>query len=127
MRPQSVPVNAYEAPEAFVIVAPLPAVMPGDVTVELRRGVVRVSARLRSSGPRQYVVHEWEYGGYEREVDIPEGYGSELEASLTNGQLVVRVMRGPLTEPLSVQPSPVLPSPVQPASVQPGTGRSGTG
>ncbi len=105
MHPQSVPVNAYEAPEALVVIAPFPAVTPDDVTVEVRRGVLRIAARLRSAGPREYLVREWDYGGYEREVDLPEGYGSGLEAKLTNGQLVVRVLRGPLTESLSVRPS----------------------
>ncbi len=105
MVPQSVPVNAYEAPEALVVVAPFPAVTPDDVTIEVRPGVLRISARLRSAAPRQYLVREWEYGGYEREIDVPDGYGSGLEAKLTNGQLVVRVLKGPLTQPLSLHPS----------------------
>ena len=105
MRPQSVPVNVFEAPEALIVVAPLPAVTPDDVTIEMRPGILRISARLRRSGPREYLLHEWEYGGYEREIDLPEGYGSGVEASLTNGQLVVRVLRGPLADSLSIQPS----------------------
>ena len=105
MHPQSVPVNMYEAPEALVVVAPLPAVMADDVTIELRPGILRISARLRSSGPREYLLHEWEYGGYERQIDIPEDFGSGAEANLTNGQLVVRVLRGPLVETFSIQPS----------------------
>jgi HSP20 family molecular chaperone IbpA len=104
MRPQWFPVNAHEAPEALVVVAPLPAVMPSDVTIELGPNTLRISSRLRSSGPREYVLHEWEYGGYEREIDLPEGFRGGLEASLTNGQLVVRVLRGPFSRPVSVQP-----------------------
>lgn len=94
MPPQRVPVNAYRTPGAFVIVAPLPAVTPGDVTVELTSGQVRFWAELRSAGPREYDLHEWEYGGYERSVDVPDGYGAGVEASLANGQLVVRVLGG---------------------------------
>ena len=105
MRPQSVPVNVYEAPEALIVVAPFPAVTPDDVTIELSPAILRISARLRSSGPREYLLREWEYGGYEREIDLPQGYGSRVEASLTNGQLVVRVLRGPLAGPLSMRPS----------------------
>src|SRR5271169_4040322 len=101
MRPQWIPVNAHEAPEALVVVAPLPAVMPDDVTIELGPSTLRISARLRSSGPREYLLHEWEYGGYEREIDLPEGFRGGLEASLTNGQLVVRVLRGSFTGPVS--------------------------
>jgi HSP20 family molecular chaperone IbpA len=108
MRPQSVPVNVYEASEALVVVAPLPAVKAGDVAVELRPGdppTMRFWAHVRSAGPRTYLVHEWEYGGYERQIDLPTGYGRGVEASLHNGQLVVRVLRGEPAEALTVTPS----------------------
>jgi len=104
MQMQRIPINAHDAPEAFVVVAPLPAVSPKDVTVELHDGLLRIFARLRSSGPREYVLHEWEYGGYEREIELPPDFGSGLEATLTNGQLVVRVLRGACTQRISMQP-----------------------
>jgi HSP20 family molecular chaperone IbpA len=107
MQPQSVPVNVYETSKALVIVAPLPAVVPSDVTVELRPGTVRFWARLRSSGTRAYLVHEWEYGCYEREIGLPAGWGGGVEASLANGQLVVRVAHGEATGPVTIQPNPV--------------------
>ena len=94
MRPQPVPVNVYESSAALVIVAPLPAVSAEDVTIELRPGVLRFWAHLRSAAPREYLVHEWEYGGYEREVELPAGYGGGVEASLARGQIAIRVLRG---------------------------------
>ena len=60
MRPQKVPVNMYEASEALVIVAPMPAVRPEDVTVELRPGCLRFWAHLRSAGPREYLIRAWD-------------------------------------------------------------------
>jgi len=105
MRPQQVPVNMYEAPEALVVIAPFPAVTTDNVIVEVHPGVLRIAASLRSAGPRDYLLHEWEYGGYDREVELPEGYGSAVEAKLANGQLVVRVLKGPLTESISVHPT----------------------
>jgi HSP20 family molecular chaperone IbpA len=107
MRPQMVPVNVYEASEALVIVAPLPAVTADDVTIELRPGALRFWAHLRSAGPREYLVHEWDYGGYEREVDVPDGYGGGVEATLANGQLAIRVLRGPAGEQVTVKPNPL--------------------
>ena len=106
MTPQRVPVNVHETTEALVIVAPLPAVTAKDVTIELKPGSVRFWAHVRSAGPRDYLVHEWHYGGYEREVDLPAGFGAGVEATLTNGQLAIRVLRGePST--LTVQPGTV--------------------
>lgn len=105
MRPQTVPVNVHEAPEALVVVAPLPAVAADDVTVELRPGKLRFWAALRSSGPREYLIHEWEYGGFEREVDLPPGYGGGVEASLAKGQLAIRVLKGEASELRTIKPT----------------------
>ena len=108
MHPQPVPINVYTTGEAMVLVAPLPAVRPADVCVEVRPGApptVRFWAHVRSAGPREYLVHEWEYGGYERQLELPDGFGGGLEASLHNGQLAVRVLRGACASPLTVTPS----------------------
>ena len=72
------PVNVYETSGAVVVVAPLPAVRAEDVTIEVHprpggRAQLRFWAHLRSAAPRNYLVHEWDYGGYEREVDLPDG------------------------------------------------------
>lgn len=106
MRPQQVPVNVYETSGALVVVAPIPAVTASDVTVELDVGRLRFWASLRSAGTRDYLIKEWDYGGYEREIDLPEGYGGGVEASVANGQLVVRVLRGEPSGPISIQPHP---------------------
>lgn len=94
MRPQPVPVNVYETDGALVIVAALPAVRPSDVTIDVWPGRLRITAHLRSAPPRAYLVHEWDYGGYERVLDLPAGFGSSVDASLANGQLAVRLLRG---------------------------------
>ncbi len=104
MQPQRVPVNAYLAPGAFVVVAPMPAVQADDIHVELHEGRLRFWAHLRSAAPREYVLHEWEYGGYEREVDVPDGFGSDVEANHSNGQLVIRVLRGDFTAARKLRP-----------------------
>jgi HSP20 family protein len=104
MRPQSVPVNVYETSAALVILAPLPAVTAEDVTVEVRPGTLRFWAHLRSAGRREYLIHEWEYGGYEREIELPNGFGRSVEATLTNGQIAIRVLRGDVTEVSSIHP-----------------------
>ncbi|HET6950795.1 MAG TPA: Hsp20/alpha crystallin family protein [Acidimicrobiales bacterium] len=104
MRPQLVPVNVYETGDALVVVAPLPAVQPSDVAIDLLPGCLRITANLRSAAPREYLVHEWDYGGYERELDLPDGFGGGVEASLANGQLAVRVRRGEASGRIRVSP-----------------------
>ena len=104
MRPQHVPVNVYETGDALVVVAPLPAVRPSDVTIDLTPGHLRITAHLRSAAPKNYLVHEWDYGGYERELDLPPGFGGGVEAALANGRLAVRVLRGQADGRTSVSP-----------------------
>ena len=104
MPTQTVPINVYETASALVIVAPLPAVTVDDVSIELRSGTVRFWESLRSSGVREYLVKEWEYGGFEREIDVPDGYGSGVEASLANGQLAIRVLKGEFGGDKTVKP-----------------------
>ncbi len=104
MRPQQVPVKVYEAPEALVVIAPLPAVQPSDVHIEMRETTVRFWAHLRSAAPREYLIDEWDFGGYEREIDIPGGFGAGVEATLANGQLVVRLLRGAYVGQIKVKP-----------------------
>jgi hypothetical protein len=38
-------------------------------------------------------------------VALPDGYGSSVEASLTNGQLAIRVLRGEAATSLTVKPT----------------------
>ena len=109
MRVQPVPVNVYETSGALVIVAPLPAVTAEDTTIELRDNCLRFYAHVRSAAPRDYLVHEWDYGGYERQVELPEGYGAKIEASLGQGQLAIRVLKGePSGDVIEVKPNPAV-------------------
>ncbi len=94
MEGQRVPVNMYEADEAVVVVAPLPGVMPDDIEVEVQGRRLSIRAGMRTMAPKNYLLHEWHYGPFERSVDLPGGFGGPAEASFGNGQLAVRVTRG---------------------------------
>ncbi len=103
--PQTFPVNMYEAGDALVIVAPLPAVTPGDVSITVDGDRVVIEAALRTAAPKDYLLHEWRYGGYRRELPIPAGYGAGAEASLANGQLAVRILRGDSSGSIVIHPT----------------------
>lgn len=92
--PQHVPVNVYETDQAIVVVAPLPGVMAEDVKVTIDGGTATITAAMRTAAEKDYLLHEWHYGPYERKVDLPEGFGGGADASFANGQLALRVLRG---------------------------------
>lgn len=92
---QRVPVNVYETEGAVVIVAPFPGVMADDIEVNVDGRNVSMRAGMRSEAQkRDYIAHEWDYGPYERTVEIPTGFGGQASASFGNGQLAVRVLKG---------------------------------
>jgi HSP20 family protein len=91
---QTVPVNMYETDGALVIVAPLPGVMAEDVDVTVDDSRATIRAAMRTAAPKDYLLHEWHYGPYERAVDIPSGFGGTAEATFANGQLALRIERG---------------------------------
>ena len=89
-----VPVNVYEAGEALVVVAPLPGVRAEDVEVSVEGAHLRIAAAMRSAAAKDYLVHEWHYGPYERDIDLPAGFGAGGTATFGNGQLAIRLARG---------------------------------
>lgn len=97
-RPQQVPVNMYETGQAIVLVAPLPGVMADDISVVIEGRTAVIAADLRTKAPKDYLLHEWHYGPYERRVDLPEGFGGDAEATFANGQLALRIERGDSSE-----------------------------
>lgn len=91
---QRLPVNMYETSDALVLVAPMPAVFPEDIEIAIEGTQLRMHAELRSAAPRDYLLHEWEYGLYERSLELPEGYGGDATATLGQGQLAISLSRG---------------------------------
>jgi HSP20 family protein len=92
--PQTVPVNVYETDEALVVVGALPGVMADDIEVSVVPGRLTITATMRTAAPKDYLRHEWHYGPYFREVEIPEDFGAQVTASFGNGQLAIQLGRG---------------------------------
>ena len=92
--PQTVPVNLYETDEALVAVAPLPGVMADDIDIAVEPGRLSITAAMRTAAPKDYLRHEWHYGPYHRDVEIPEDFGAQVTASFGNGQLAIQLGRG---------------------------------
>ena len=106
--PQTVPVNMYETDGALVLVAPLPGVMAEDVDVTVEDASATIRAAMRTAAPKDYLLHEWHYGPYERVVELPDGFGGQAEATFANGQLALRIERGPTgaSQTVGVVPKP---------------------
>lgn len=91
---QHLPVNMYEASDAVVVIAPMPAVMADDLHVTVEGRTLSIKADCRTEAPKDYLLHEWHYGPYERTLELPEGFGGRTEGSFANGQLALRILKG---------------------------------
>jgi HSP20 family molecular chaperone IbpA len=91
--PQTVPVNMYEADEAYVMVAPLTGATEDDVTIKVEGNRLHLYAEMRTPAIKAYLMHEWNYGPYERSIDIPDDCTGKYDITVGNGQLVVRLFR----------------------------------
>ena len=90
---QRIPINSYESSEALVVIAPMPGVRSEDVSVIVTPDELILRAELRTSAPKTYMHHEWEYGLYERRIALDDDYGGPVAATLGHGQLAVRIVQ----------------------------------
>ncbi len=90
---QRIVVNGYITTESIVLVAPMPGVLPEDVEIAVDGRNVTLRAALRTDAPKDYFLHEWDYGDYERTIELPEPVGEPVMATLGNGQLAVSLAR----------------------------------
>ena len=104
--PQHLPVNMFEASDAVVVITPMPAVMADDIQITVDGRTLTITADCRTEPPKDYLLHEWHYGPYERMVTVPPGFGGPASATFGNGQLAIRIQRGDGREgKVVVQPS----------------------
>jgi HSP20 family protein len=127
---QEVPIKLYRTPDRLTVAAPMPGLLPEDITIEVTanhhlvlhgalRGVpadVQVFRRLerphgrsRRKQPkvveeqREMLVDEWTVGSYQREIELPMPVdGTLATATYGNGVLVVALPLAKRTSPARV-------------------------
>ena len=89
----AVPVNVYENDREVLVAAPMPGVAPEDIDVEVTDDKhLFLRARQHGAGQEriQYLVREWSYGPFQREIDLPRNVDApRANLSLGNGVLMV--------------------------------------
>ncbi|MEW5726124.1 MAG: Hsp20/alpha crystallin family protein [Thermodesulfobacteriota bacterium] len=94
-KPWSPPVDIYELPDSFVIVADLPGVTRGAVAVEVQGATLTIRGdRTRGTEAEGGTMHRSErrYGSFERSFNLPVNVESELiKARMNDGVLVVTI------------------------------------
>ncbi len=89
---QMVPVNVFDNGHDLVVSAPLPGLEPENIEVAVAGKTLTIRAELRGPGQerKNYLRHEWSYGRYGRQIELP--YPVDVEhanASYGNGILTL--------------------------------------
>ena len=110
---QHVPLNVYETTEDVVLVAPMPGVEAENIDIQVLGSTVTLRASLRGPGQadRNYLLHEWTYGPYERTITLPvEVDAQHANASHGNGVLVLSLPKASSAKAVRVPLQQVSPS-----------------
>lgn len=107
----AIPVNLYENERELMVLAPMPGVAPEDISVDVRDdGRMTLRARMHGEGQEriEYLVREWSYGPFEREIELPRGVdANRANLSYGNGVLAIALPKAERTASavLTVAPS----------------------
>ena len=88
------PVDIFEDSDALTVLADMPGVKPGHLTIDLHEGVLTITghAEPQQGSNEVAVVHEYPAGTFQRSFTLPEGVdAAHVEAKSVNGMLEVRV------------------------------------
>lgn len=103
---QHIPVNVYRTHDHLTIAAPMPGLEPEDILVEVtERNQLILHADVRGTlkEAKEVLQHEWDAGGYHRELNLPEPVdGEHANVTYGNGVLVVALLPSLQTQPARI-------------------------
>jgi HSP20 family protein len=106
-KPFNPPVDIYEMPDSFVLLAELPGVSKDSVSVEVMGGTLTIRGNrppAEQSETGSLYRSERYYGLFERSFSLPVDVASErISARLTDGILTVTIAKPEETTPLTVK------------------------
>lgn len=100
------PVDIEEQKEAYVLTADVPGIKAEDIEITVEDGVLTMKGERRSESRQDkdgYRRYERSFGAFRRSFVLPKGVrGDRVEASVDNGQLMVRVPKPEAALPTKV-------------------------
>ncbi len=98
-------VDIIEDPEAITLYADLPGVKRDDVVIDVREGVLSLSATVAPlPGNWQPLYREYQVGGYERRFNLGDRIDTEkIAAKLENGVLRLTLPKAESQKPRKIK------------------------
>jgi len=98
-------VDIAENEESITLYADLPGVQPGGVDIDVREGVLTLTAKVDAYPEKQQLVYqEYEVGGYQRRFTIGERINVEkINARMNNGELTLTLPKAENQKPRKIK------------------------
>lgn len=98
------PIDIYENPDEYLLVADLPGVEPGDIEVQYDRGRLTLHAPRRTVHVEGSLSREFAEVDFRRSFRVPEKVDSEnITAQLEHGVLHLRLPKSPEFRPRKIE------------------------
>ena len=99
------PVDIFEDAEALTVLADMPGVAPGHLTIDLHEGVLTITGHAAApEGANEVpVVREYQAGTFQRNFTLSEAIDQErIQATLKNGVLQLRLPKAQRAKPRQI-------------------------
>ena len=99
------PVDIFEDPNAITVLADMPGVQSGDLTIDLHEGVLTITghAQVPENPNEVSVLHEYPAGTFQRSFTLSEAIDQgKIEAMLKNGVLRLRLPKVERAKPRQI-------------------------
>jgi HSP20 family protein len=99
------PVDIFENADALTVLADMPGVTPGRLTIDLHEGVLTITGQTATpeGGHEVAVLHEYQAGTFQRSFTLSETIDQErIQATLKNGVLRLRLPKAERAKPRQI-------------------------
>ena len=99
------PVDIFEDPHAIIVLADMPGVTPGQLTIDLHEGVLTITGRAEhaNGASERPVFQEYQVGVFQRSFTLPEAIDQErIQATLKHGVLRLRLPKVDRAKPRQI-------------------------
>jgi HSP20 family protein len=99
------PVDIFEDAEALTVLADMPGVAPGHLTIDLHEGVLTITGHAAApEGANEVpVLQEYQAGTFQRNFTLSEAIDqARIQATLKNGVLQLRLPRAERAKPRQI-------------------------
>ena len=100
------PVDIFENADALTVLADMPGVKPGHLTIDLHEGVLTITGHAEPlQGPNEVaVLHEYPAGTFQRSFTLSETIDqAQIQATLRDGVLRLRLPKAEQAKPRQIK------------------------